>query len=52
METEVSKFMLNNLMYIVGGLGVLVVIMYLIIINLYLNSVISEETLSQDDDWG
>jgi hypothetical protein len=37
METEVSKFMLNNLMYIVGGLGVLVVIMYLIIINLYLN---------------
>jgi hypothetical protein len=37
METDVSKFMLNNLMYIVGGLGVLVVIMYLIIINLYLN---------------
>jgi len=32
---EISKFVLNNLMFIVGGLGVLVVIMYLVILNLY-----------------
>ncbi|MCI7330715.1 MAG: DUF4446 family protein [Selenomonadaceae bacterium] len=34
---EVSKFVLNNMMYIVGILGVLVIIMYGIIINLAMN---------------
>ena len=33
----VSKFMLNNVMYLVGGLGLLVIIMYAVIINLWLN---------------
>lgn len=33
---EISKFVLNNLMFIVAGLGVLVIIMYMVIINLYL----------------
>ena len=31
---QVSKFVMNNLMYITAGLGVLVIIMYGIIINL------------------
>ena len=30
-------FMMTNMFYIVGGLGVLMIIMYIIIINLYLN---------------
>ena len=30
-------FMIKNMLYIVGGLGVLVIVMYIIIINLYLN---------------
>ncbi len=29
--------LMTNLTYIVGGLGVLVIIMYVIIINLYMN---------------
>lgn len=32
-----SQFVMNNLMFIVAGLGVLVIIMYAIIIHLYLN---------------
>ena len=31
---EVSKFVLNNLMFIVAGLGVLMIIMYVVILNL------------------
>ena len=34
---QVSKFVMNNLMYITAGLGVLVIIMYGIIINLWMN---------------
>ena len=34
---QVSAFVMNNLMYLTGGLGVLVVIMYAIIINLWMN---------------
>ena len=34
---EVSKFVLNNLMFIVAGLGVLMIIMYVVILNLYLD---------------
>ena len=34
---QVSKFVMNNLMYITAGLGVLVIIMYGIIINLAMN---------------
>ena len=34
---EISKFVLNNLMFIVGGLGILMVIMYVMILNLYLD---------------
>ena len=33
----VMNFMMTNMLYIVGGLGVLVIVMYVIIINLYLN---------------
>ena len=33
---ELSQMVLNNLMFIVAGLGVLVVIMYMLILNLYL----------------
>ena len=34
---QVSTFVMNNLMYLTGGLGVLVIIMYAIIINLWMN---------------
>ena len=34
---QVSTFVMNNLMYLTGGLGVLVVIMDAIIINLWMN---------------
>lgn len=34
---EVSKFVLNNVLYLIGGLGILVIIMYAIIIHLWLN---------------
>lgn len=34
---EVSKFVLNNLIFIVAGLGMLVIIMYVVILNLYLD---------------
>ena len=34
---QVSKFVMNNLMYITAGLGALVIIMYGIIINLWMN---------------
>ncbi|WP_294159178.1 DUF4446 family protein [uncultured Selenomonas sp.] len=34
---QVSNFVMTNLMYITGGLGVLVIVMYAIIINLWLN---------------
>ena len=34
---QVSTFVMNNMMYLTGGLGVLVVIMYAIIINLWMN---------------
>ena len=34
---EISKFVLNNLMFIVAGLGLLVVIMYMMILNLYMD---------------
>lgn len=34
---EISKLVLNNMTYIVGMLGVLVIVMYAIIINLYMN---------------
>ncbi len=33
----VMNFMVTNMLYIVGGLGILVIVMYIIIINLYLN---------------
>ena len=33
----IMDFMMTNMFYIVGGLGVLMIIMYIIIINLYLN---------------
>ena len=31
----ISNFVLNNLMFIVGGLGILVILMYIIILNLF-----------------
>ena len=34
---QVSAFVMNNLMYLTGGLGVLVIVMYAIIINLWMN---------------
>ena len=34
---EISKFVLNNLMFIVAGLGILVIIMYMVILNLYMD---------------
>lgn len=34
---EISKFVLNNLMFIVAGLGGLVIIMYMVILNLYMD---------------
>lgn len=37
-NAELMKFMMSNLLYIVGGLGVLVIIMYVIIIYLYMNT--------------
>lgn len=37
-NAEIMKFMMSNLLYIVGGMGVLVVIMYVIIIYLYMNT--------------
>ena len=33
----ISNFVLNNLMFIVGGLGILVILMYIIILNLFLD---------------
>ena len=34
---EISKFVLNNLMFIVAALGILVIIMYIMILNLFLS---------------
>ena len=31
----ISNFVLNNLMFIMGGLGILVILMYIIILNLF-----------------
>ena len=36
-NTDVMNFIVNNLSYLVGILGVLVIIMYLLIINLIYN---------------
>lgn len=33
----IMEFMMTNMMYIVGGLGILVIIMYILLINFYLN---------------
>ena len=37
-NAEVVKFMMSNLLYIVGGLGILVIIMYIITVYLYMNT--------------
>lgn len=38
MEVQtVSKFVLNNVLYLIGGLGVLVIVMYAIIIHLWMS---------------
>lgn len=49
-NTDIMNFIINNLSYMVGILGILVIVMYLLLIHLFYNlNYMKKDT--KNDDW-